>query len=160
MKKIPLTGGGFTAVDDDDFITFSSKSFNRSQEGYARTSYSLSGMRKFVTLHRLIMWAAPGQVIDHIDGDRLNNQRSNLRFVSYAENSRNMRSANMKRGLFKGVYPRRSLWRASISDRTRAGSRHFHLGYFKHPEEAALAYDDMARRLYGRFALCNYPDES
>jgi hypothetical protein len=92
---------------------------------------------------------------DHIDGNGLNNQRSNLRASSQAENMRNRRRNIANVAGFKGVSPTRdgSKWRARIwRDDTSV-----HLGTFATPEGAARAYDAAAMAQFGDFARLNFP---
>lgn len=115
--------------------------------------YAISGDR---LLHRLIMEPIPdGMEVDHIDGDSLNNRRSNLRIVSHAQNNMNKVLQSNNTSGFKGVSWNRNAgkWSASIKKRNRKR----HIGLFASREEAARAYDDAARELHGEFARLNFP---
>lgn len=109
-------------------------------------------------LHRVIMERVlqrslvTGEVVDHIDGDSLNNCRSNLRLATHQQNTRNRcRHKNNKSG-FKGVYKDsrsgRRGWRAQIT----LDGKIIRLGTFKTPELAHQAYCEAAVRLHGEFA--------
>lgn len=143
----------FALVDERDFPTVSGMQWYASKTAghvYAATrSPTYTGL-----LHRLIMKAAPDQLVDHISLDGLDNRRSNLRIANKAGNGGNMRK---HRGLsrFKGVYfnKRKGLWHAHIQANSVAHS----LGYHFREEDAALAYDEAARRLFGEFARVNFP---
>jgi hypothetical protein len=106
-------------------------------------------------LHAFIMKAEPGQIIDHINGDTLDNRKANLRFVSAAENARNARRPTSvgKTSKFKGVYwdERRQRWVAGIT----CDGVQSHLGVFSEEADAARAYDEAAIRLFGAFARTN-----
>ena len=93
---------------------------------------------------------------DHIDGDGLNNQRSNLRPATAGQNMMNRRKRWRATSRFVGVcwYPRREKWLARIY---RDGTKH-HLGDFSFEVEAALAYDAAAREMFGEYARPNFPD--
>lgn len=112
----------------------------------------VNGARKRVYLHRYLLDAQPGQIVDHIDGDPLNNTRANLRLVTRAQNQWN-RKAQQNASGYKGVSWHRGhqKYYARIQVHNR---RHF-LGYFETAEEAAEAYDAAARRLHGQHARDN-----
>lgn len=103
----------------------------------------------------------PDEIVDHIDGDGLNNRRSNLRVCTVAENNRNQVNARRKSNKkYRGVYLykakfKRHPWEARIGFENRVRS----LGYYATPLEAALVYDEAAKRLHGAFATLNFPNE-
>ena len=115
-------------------------------------------------LSRLIMGEPKGMLVDHVNGDTLDNRRSNLRVCSKGENGRNRKvaSKNNTSG-FKGVSCRKKgpdminewsrPWQAYINHDKK---RH-HLGMFATAEEAARAYDAKALELHGEFARLNFP---
>lgn len=109
-----------------------------------------------IYLHRWLMQATPAEVVDHVNGDRLDNRRScNLRRCSQSENLAN-RAAPMPHG-YRGVYPEKNgTWRAQI--KVQGKSRR--LGTFPAPEAAARAYDVAALAAFGRFARLNFPGET
>lgn len=123
-----------------------------------RTVYAKRGGRKgTVYLHRLILHVQPGMEIDHVDGNGLNNSRSNLRACSHGENNAHRRKPRraLSSSRFLGVSWRRieKKWCARLS--TKVSSQH--IGYFDSEHEAALAYDAAAARRFGRFAKLNFP---
>ena len=105
-------------------------------------------------MHRLIAGAKPGEIVDHINGDRLDNRRENLRITDAKGNSQNAgkRKPNGQ-SRFKGVCrgARGRNWRASI----RQDGRTRFVGQFKTEEDAARAYDVAAAALHGSFAKTN-----
>lgn len=106
-------------------------------------------------MHKELTQSGSTQCVDHIDGNPLNNQRSNLRLCTKRENARNQkRRADNKSG-YKGVHQRirSSSWIARIQVQD---DRHF-IGEYSTSEEAARAYDAAARALYGEFARLNFP---
>lgn len=115
--------------------------------------YRKNGKSIRVYMHRLIMNVNKGQEIDHIDGNGLNNQKSNLRICSHAQNAWNQKPCKNKTSIYKGVYwHKQSLkWRARI----RPSKKHLSLGLFNNEMEAALAYDRKAKEIFGKFARVN-----
>jgi hypothetical protein len=117
-----------------------------------------------IKLHRMIAArmfgeaALIGKVIDHIDGDGLNNVRSNLRLATQTQNKRNARKPKHNTSGYKGVWydynSRRTPWRACIS----FDNKTLHVGKFTEPEAAARAYDEAARKYHGEFAHLNFPE--
>jgi hypothetical protein len=108
-------------------------------------------------LHRFILDAPPGQLVDHKDRDGLNNTRGNLRFATGTQNLANMRPQANSEVALKGVHVARLTGRYTAQI-TCQGVRK-HLGCFATAEEAARAYDKAARELFGEFARTNYPEE-
>jgi hypothetical protein len=101
--------------------------------------------------------ADPGVDVDHIDDDPLNNRRSNLRIASRFQNLGNTRRRADNTSGFKGVSwsNRFRYWVASIG---YAGAKR-HLGCYPTAEQAAHAYDEAAREMFGEFARVNFPQE-
>jgi len=155
MKEIRLGNGQTTKVDDCDFDLLSSMCWQKTG-AYARSS------RRFgsVAMHRLLLGAKAGVEVDHINRDRLDNQRSNLRLCTRGENGRNCKKASGKSSPFKGVThdtyksaSRRLPYRASIS----VDSQPVRIGNFRIELHAAMAYDIWAREVHGEFAHTNFP---
>lgn len=123
------------------------------QHRYAEGTYCTTHRKFKVLMHRLIMGAVKGQCIDHINGDRFDNRKSNLRFCTHQQNSWNTAGrVNGKTG-FKGVCPRRNGFRAQL----QYSGKKVTIGDFPTAEEAARAYDAKAMELYGEFARLNFP---
>lgn len=156
MKTIPLSGengaGKYALVDNEDYPILSRVTWCLAEHGYPRTQKSLY-------MHSLIMGFPQNSIIDHIDRDRLNNQKSNLRLVNAQKNAIN-RSPNSTK-LWKGVSRRDRLvsrpWQASIGKTVDGKSKTYHIGYFATAEEAAQAYDTKALELFGEYARMNFP---
>lgn len=119
------------------------------------TAYWRDG-QVYRNLHHLVMPNKPGHVIDHKDRNPLDNRRQNLRYASMGESARNRSYPKGYTG-FRGVQIGRSLgtYEAFI---VRDRKRHY-LGKFGTAKEAALAYNDAARRLHGEFAVLNKVDD-
>ncbi|MHC4389402.1 MAG: HNH endonuclease, partial [Planctomycetota bacterium] len=94
-----------------------------------------------------------GYVIDHINGDGLDNRKANLRLATVAQNAWNANKRNPRSG-YKGVCfaGEKRLWRAAIV----CNRKRIHLGYFRDRTTAAKAYDTAAKRLHGEFASLNF----
>jgi transposase len=113
---------------------------------------TVNGRRRMSTIQlaRFLMDIERGdpRVVDHIDGNPLNNRRANLRICTSAENIRNRRKDRDNTSGFKGVTREGSKWLAQIF----YGKRGHRLGRFDTPEQAHVAYCKAARRVYGEFA--------
>jgi hypothetical protein len=119
------------------------------------TGYVRGGHRGF-RLHNLILNPPRGFIVDHINGDTLDNRRCNLRIASKAQNARNARKRKKSSSPFKGVHKTVDRWMARI---TFEGTTHY-LGHFNTQEEAAVAYDTAALKYFGEFARLNFPKKS
>lgn len=107
-------------------------------------------------MHRLILGLPFGDRRhgDHIDGNGLNNRRSNLRIVTRRQNAMNRRGDDGSSSQYKGVYLyKNGSWQSYIYAK---GKRH-HLGYFAEEVDAALAHDEAALQLHGPYAKFNFP---
>jgi hypothetical protein len=111
--------------------------------------------RRFVYLHRLILNAPDGSTVDHRNGNRLDNRKANLRLATVGENGRNRPAPRSSTSGYKGV-----TWRAD-GNRWQVGIQHegksIYIGRFAKIEDAARAYDEKARELFGEFAWLNFP---
>jgi hypothetical protein len=112
---------------------------------------------KIILMHRQIMQPPEDMVVDHIDGNKANNCRRNLRVCTHVENMCNQRRRSGSSSVFKGVFYSKQMhkWGARCNCR---GERIW-LGYFDAEVEAARAYDRMAVECFGEFARLNFPRE-
>jgi hypothetical protein len=160
--EIPLTKGYVAVVDAEDYERLSSRQWSASVRKKTGRVYVVSragaGCR-MAYMHRFILglteWQRGGQEVDHINGDSLDNRRSNLRVVSRQKNMLNRRLSNRNRSGYRGVgwVARRAKWQARICTN---GAR-THLGYFDDAIAAAMAYDIAAVVQHGDFARRNFP---
>jgi len=107
---------------------------------------------KYVYMHRVIMKAPKGTLIDHINGNTLDNRRENLRFANKSQNSINT-SKSRGESKYKGVWfrARRKPWVAEIH---KDGVK-YHLGSYENEHDAAKAYNKKAVELFGNYAVEN-----
>lgn len=125
------------------------------QHVYVQGTIWVRNKPRGLLLHRVIMDAPPGVEVDHIDGDRLNNQISNLRLCSHAENQRNRSFLNKNNTTgFKGVYLNKdnNTYYAQI---TVFGKHRTIASGFKNKEDAAKAYDAASVAEHGDFSKTN-----
>lgn len=145
MKRIALTQGKVALVDDGDFEYLSKKKWSANlQNGIW---YAISGGKR---MHRLILKAQPGWVVDHKNRDGLDNRRANLRVCTHAENMRNAKTRKDNASGFTGVswYKRTSKWSARIN----VNNKTIYLGYFSDLALAIKAYKQASRKYHGDFS--------
>ena len=132
-------------VDDTDLDIAHAYRWQLSSTGYAHRIARIDGKRRMVSFHRLITNAPQGLEVDHINGDRLDNRRSNLRFVTRKQNSQNLHRARPEsRSGIRGVrFARGGRWRAYAY----VDGREINLGKFGTAEEADAAARAGRRRL-------------
>lgn len=109
-----------------------------------------------VYLHKHLMGAGPDVMVDHINGDTLDNRRINLRIATLQQNNQNRRGFAQSgwKGVYRIPHKARRQWFSAIYFNGCAKR----LGSFATPEEAALAYDTAAKQFFGEFARLNFPD--
>lgn len=147
---IPLTRGKFAKVDYDDVDRLATMGDWHFSNGYAL--HNVPGRTSQVRMHRVIMDAPDDKQIDHINGDKLDNRRENLRLATNAENQRNTKRRSDNTSGYKGVWQiTNGRWRARLA----VDGRDIHLGYFDTAEEAAAVRDVAALKYHGEFARTN-----
>ncbi len=160
MKLIKLTQGKFAKVDDEYFEYLSQFTWHANKAPntyYASRGYNDNGKPKSIAMHRDIMKPAKGFVVDHIDHDGLNNQRSNLRVCTHKENLRNRNSMKGSTSKYVGVYRRKTL------DKRYNREYYYYIaqvngvsaGCFKNEDDAARAYNKAVFEKHGEFANLN-----
>jgi hypothetical protein len=160
MKEVPLTKGKAALVDDEDYLEVSKYKWlltRGNSKFYAGRDVIIAGRKTRLLLHRELLGAPRGLVVDHKDGDGLNNCRSNIRLATKSQNQQNQRAQARvgKHSRFKGVS-----YQADSSDRPWkayifVGDVKVSLGHFQREERAAQAYNSAAVRYFGEFALLN-----
>lgn len=141
MKRIPLTKGAFTLIDDEDVDFVTRWRWKLHPQGYACRSTWVDGRYVTVMLHRLIAGTPSGLQTDHVNRDRLDNRRSNLRNVTGSVNTMNQGLSPRNTSGYRGVTwdKARQKWQA----KTKHLGVWIYLGRYDTPEEA-----DNARRAY------------
>jgi len=150
MKYIPLTKGKKSLVDDIDFNFLSSMRWYLGSDGYAYTGVYKDGKTKQYSMHRLLMNTPIGKYTDHVNGNKLDNRKCNLRICTNAENIRNQKKKGINTSGYKGVswHKQLGVWRAQI----RVNYKAIHLGCYKTKEEAYNVYKDASDKYFGIFA--------
>lgn len=152
-KEIPLSNGQFALVDDQDYVRLSQYKWTVNEAGYAQRRFTSDGKRNKVLMHREIICANKGDIVDHSNGDKLDNRSVNLRISTIKQNSQNMkpRSGSSK---YKGVYLENGKWRAD----TKIDKKTQHLGTYADERTAAAAYNSFAINEFGEYSRINCPD--
>lgn len=148
-RLIQLTKGKCALVDPEDFDELSRYKWQYNG-GYARRTWRENGEGRQIYMHRQITAADNGLEVDHINGNRLDNRRSNLRVVSHSQNAMNVPLSSKNRSGHTGVWwsPKRERWIAYIYD----GGKRRTLGYFKDKESAIATRQAAEKRIYGEFS--------
>ena len=160
-KRIPLNHGEYTLVDDEDYEVLSRYQWAvltiRDKLYARRTTRNRDGQHSRY-MHRVIMEAGPGQFVDHINDNGLDNRRANLRICTNRQNLQAQRPRRLIRGrpvtsFYKGVHWCKSMrkWKAGI----KAEGEAICLGYFTSEHDAARAYNAAALEHFGEFAYPN-----
>lgn len=159
MKTIKLTQGQQTQVDDDDYEWLNSYNWCCMYTGkpYAVRGKQYRKKKRTIKMAGEIMQPPDGMVIDHIDGNSLNNQKSNLRICTPQQNSVNRKAHHGGSSQYIGVSWDRHAhkWVAQFMFK----GKQMHLGYFKDEEKAAKIRDQKVFELLGKFAYLNFPNE-
>jgi hypothetical protein len=148
---ITLPTGETVILDDDDYSVMAGKSWSLSS-GYAARAVKGKNGWSTMYLHREIMKPPKGMEVDHINGNRLDNRKANLRICTRTENARNAKSSTGS-SRYKGVSfdKAKNKWRSDIWIN---GGNKF-LGYFLKEFDAAEAYNETAEIHFGEFARLN-----
>lgn len=110
-------------------------------------------------LHRFLVSPEEGMHVDHKDGNGLNNRRNNLRECTQTQNLGNSKIPKTNKTGFKGVYTTENSQKPRtypFMSKIQFQKKHIHIGYYMTAEEAARAYDQKAKELFGEFAKTNF----
>jgi hypothetical protein len=141
-------------IDAQDFDLISQYHWTLHKEGYSIAR--VPGTKRQILMHRLIMGVVdkPCFEIDHINHNRLDNRRSNLRFCTRSQNIANSLKIKPGTSQYKGVYLDQNRFHAQIG----INNKRFNLGRFFSELDAALCYDIRARQVFGDYACLNLPE--
>lgn len=156
IRFIPLTKGKIAIVDADDYDWLSQYTWH-TVANYGRFYAYRQIKGKNIAMHRFIMKPADDLVVDHIDGNGLNNTRANLRICTQQQNVCNCKGRGGEskyKGLCWDKYNKK--WRAQI----HYNRENRYLGVFEDEVEAAKEYDKEAVKLFGEFAYLNFPQDN
>lgn len=152
MKEIKLTKGKIAIVDDEDFEWISQFRWHYMNAGYAaRREWNKNDKTSTIVLmHRKILNTPVGMDTDHINGNRLDNRKINLRICTRSQNNLNKIREKRNKSGYKGVVwiPEKKLWKVHVAGR--------YVGKFKNIIDAAMAYDKKAKEIFGEFAKTNF----
>jgi hypothetical protein len=155
MKRIPLSQGKFALVDDDDFEWLNQWKWRLDLKGgYAVRNVRMGKRIPRIYMHKLILNPPKGLFTDHINHDKLDNRRSNLRMCTTSQNGANrLKQTKVSSSKFKGVtwHKRDGVWQVML----RKNGRAIFIGYFGNEEEAAMKYNEFAIKEFGEFAKLN-----
>lgn len=140
--------------EDQERVMQYNWSISKSSTDYFRVETRLP-TQKLIRLHRFIMKVGPGESeVDHINGNPLDNRKSNLRLATRDQNMRNIRPDRKNKHGYIGVYNEGKRFKACIS----VNNKTVHVrGSFDTAVEAAKARDLLAYETSGEFAILNFP---
>lgn len=165
-REIPLTRGLVAKVDASDFEWLSKYKWHAALKRGVSHPYAVrtatkeereAGVGQAIRMHRQIMFdVGPDKMVDHINGDTLDNRRANLRVCTRGENNRNAQKLRAASSKFKGVSFNKDTgkYRAAICIDGKVTI----IGLYPTAMEAALAYDKFAMHIQGEFARLNFPN--
>jgi hypothetical protein len=162
-RRIDLGEGEWTILDQEDYYRlnqFKWCAVSNNKKIYAARIIRKTEFGRITTMymHREIMPTQKGLLVDHRNGEGLDNRQSNLRPATHSQNSFNRAKRKNTSSRFVGVclLKRRNRWRVGIKNK----EERIFLGYFDDEIEAAKAYDAAAKKYHGEFARLNFPEEA
>lgn len=156
MKEIKLTNGMVALVDDEDYEQLNKYKWHAMKAGN-RGLFYVTRMQAIEMPHQILgLCVDYRQIIDHINRNLLDNRKSNLRIVTPSQAQMHRRKIMGFSSQYKGVYWAKSdeKWRAHI----KKNGLSYYLGRFDNEIDAACAYDEAAKKLFGEYSRLNFDD--
>lgn len=140
----------YALIDMDDFLLVKNHTWRKDRYGYATTVKRINGKCRTIFMHRLIIAPGVEYDVDHINRNRLDNRKCNLRKATRSQNNLNSKLRNNNTSGTKGVgrHIQSGKWRAYIS----YGGKQYSLGLYEDKNIAILARREAERNIYGEFA--------
>lgn len=155
-----LIGDQLVVFDFSDWSLFEGAGRWYVNDGYVTKNVRIPGTRRTVrrSFHREVLGLSTGDglIVDHINRNRLDNRKSNLRLVTRRQNAINAGKKPSNTSGYKGVHPHRGSklnpWVVQLG--------RLYLGCHPTAEAAAKAYDAAAKEIHGEYAVLNFPEKS
>lgn len=165
MKELKLSGksgiGKFALIDDEDYDRLSEFNWYFHPTGYTYSIIKINGIPTTVLMHRYINNTPSGLDTDHINGNRLDNRKENLRSCSHSDNCKNRPISKNNKSGFKGVSVFNVKYKGKcmpyIRAKIRVSGKSIHLGNFETLELASKAYEEASKKYFGEFARPSNP---
>jgi len=153
MKNIKLTQGKYALVSDEDYECLNQFHWSVDGNGYPQKAIKTKKGWRPIRMHRYLLKLKKKEHCDHINHNKLDNQRVNLRKCTQKENNRNLPMMITNTSGFRGVWwdKFKNKWHSNIS----VNNKTIHLGRFKNIKDAAKIYNQAALKYFGDFAILN-----
>ena len=151
MASVFTNSGKEILIDEEDLAWATQFTWYVTDTGYAYRSVRVAGKSKNIRMHRELLSATKGVDVDHINGNRVDNRRTNLRLCSRSNNLKNKtkRRCDNRSGI-TGVFQHKQTGKWAVQIQVDGKPRH--VGLFATLDEAKVARKDIEAKLYGEFA--------